>query len=116
MGDLARAGWGIVLVHGNGRQVGDDLARNELAAEQIEPLPLGVLVAATAGGMGYMIQQSLQNALARAGGSRPVVTLVSQTLCATDDPDLRAPTKPIGHPLRAGRAARPPAPARPAPG
>jgi carbamate kinase len=104
--ELARAGWRIALVHGNGPQVGDDLARNELAADQIEPLPLGVLVAATAGWMGYMIQQSLQNALARAGVSRPVVTLVSQTLCAADDPDLRAPTKPIGHPLDAVRVAR----------
>ena len=104
--ELARAGWRIALVHGNGPQVGDDLARNELAADQIEPLPLGVLVAATAGWMGYMIQQSLQNALACAGVSRPVVTLVSQTLCAADDPDLRAPTKPIGHPLDAVRAAR----------
>jgi carbamate kinase len=104
--ELARAGWQIALVHGNGPQVGDDLARNELAADQIEPLPLGVLVAATAGWMGYMIQQSLQNALARAAVSRPVVTLVSQTLCAADDPDLRAPTKPIGHPLDAVRVAR----------
>jgi carbamate kinase len=104
--ELARAGWRIALVHGNGPQVGDDLARNELAADQIEPLPLGVLVAATAGWMGYMIQQSLQNALARAGVSRPVVTLVSQTLCAADDPDLRTPTKPIGHPLDAVRVAR----------
>jgi carbamate kinase len=104
--ELARAGWRIALVHGNGPQVGDDLARNELAADEIEPLPLGVLVAATAGWMGYMIQQSLQNALARAGVSRPVVTLVSQTLCAADDPDLRAPTKPIGHALDAVRVAR----------
>jgi carbamate kinase len=104
--ELARAGWGIALVHGNGPQVGDDLARNELAADEIEPLPLGVLVAATAGWMGYMIQQSLQNALARAGVSRPVVTLVTQTRCAADDPDLRTPTKPIGHPLDAVRVAR----------
>jgi carbamate kinase len=104
--ELARAGWQIALVHGNGPQVGDDLARNELAADEIEPLPLGVLVAATAGWMGYMIQQSLQNALARAGVRRPVVTLVSQTLCAADDPDLRAPTKPIGHRLDAVRVAR----------
>src|SRR2546429_7187700 len=65
--DLARDGWGIALVHGNGPQVGDELARNEIAADQVEPLPLGVLVAATAGWMGHMIQQSLQNPLARAG-------------------------------------------------
>lgn len=104
--DLARDGWRIALVHGNGPQVGDELARNEIAADQIEPLPLGVLVAATAGWMGYMIQQSLQNALARAGVARQVVTLVSQTLCDPNDPNVRTPTKPIGHALDAARLAR----------
>jgi carbamate kinase len=104
--DLARADWGIVLVHGNGPQVGDDLARNELAADVVEPLPLGVLVAATAGWMGYMIQQSLQNALSRAGVDRAVVTLITQTECAANDPNLRNPTKPIGHPLEPTAVAR----------
>ena len=106
--ELARAGWHIALVHGNGPQVGDELARNELAADELEPLPLGVLVAGTAGWMGYMIQQSLQNALARAGvgGGRHVVTMITQTLCDADDPDLRNPTKPIGHPLDPVRVAK----------
>jgi carbamate kinase len=99
---LARAGWHITLVHGNGPQVGDDLARNELAADQVEPLPLGVLVAAT----GYMIQQSLQNALARARVERSVVTVITQTLCDARDPSLRTPTKPIGHPLDRAQVAR----------
>ena len=104
--DLARAGWHIVLVHGNGPQVGDELARNEIGADQLEPLPLGVLVAGTAGWMGYMIQQSLQNALARAGVQRTVVTMITQTLCDADDPNLRTPSKPIGHALDAVRVAR----------
>ncbi len=104
--DLAAAGWHIVLVHGNGPQVGDELARNEIAADQVEPLPLGVLVAGTAGWMGYMIQQSLQNALARAGVRRSVVTLITQTLCRADDPDLRTPSKPVGHTLDPVRQAR----------
>ena len=104
--DLARAGWRIALVHGNGPQVGDELARNEIASDQVEPLPLGVLVAATAGWMGYMIQQSLQNALARAGVDRHVVTLVTQTLCDANDLNLRTPTKPIGHALDPVRLAR----------
>ncbi|HXF95565.1 MAG TPA: carbamate kinase [Gemmatimonadales bacterium] len=104
--ELAREGWHIALVHGNGPQVGDELARNEIASDQVEPLPLGVLVAATAGWMGYMIQQSLQNALTRAGVRRTVVTLITQTLCRADDPDLRNPTKPIGHELDPARAAR----------
>ncbi|HET7040911.1 MAG TPA: carbamate kinase, partial [Gemmatimonadales bacterium] len=75
---FAKAGWRIALVHGNGPQVGDELVRNELAAHLVEPLPLGVLVAGTAGWIGYMIQQSLQNALHRAGIDRPVVTVVTQ--------------------------------------
>src|SRR5437899_325249 len=104
--DLAREGWRIALVHGNGPQVGDELARNEIAADEVEPLPLGVLVAATAGWMGYMIQQSLQNALARAGVTRQVVTLITQTLCDPHDPNLRSPTKPIGHALDPVRVAR----------
>jgi len=104
--ELARAGWRLALVHGNGPQVGDELARNELAGDQVEPLPLGVLVAGTAGWMGYMIQQSLANALARAGSDRRVVTLITQTLCDGDDPALTRPTKPIGHPLDDARLAR----------
>jgi carbamate kinase len=104
--ELARAGWRIAVVHGNGPQVGDELARNEIASDQIEPLPLGVLVAGTAGWMGYMIQQSLQNALARAGVDRAAVTLVTQTLCDRDDPELEHPSKPIGHALDLQRLAR----------
>src|SRR6185437_3494459 len=104
--ELAAAGWNIVLVHGNGPQVGDELARNEIAGDQVEPLPLGVLVAGTAGWMGYMIQQSLQNALERASVQRSVVTLITQTLCRADDPDLLAPSKPVGHKLDPTRAAR----------
>src|SRR5207245_2222733 len=104
--DLAGDGWGIALVHGNGPQVGDELARNEIAADQVEPLPLGVLVAGTAGWMGYMIQQTLQNALARAGIARQVVTLITQTLCDANDANLRIPSKPIGHALDSTRVAR----------
>lgn len=104
--ELAREGWGIAIVHGNGPQVGDELVRNELALGAVEPLPLGVLVAETAGWIGYMLQQSLQNGLERAGIDRPVVTLISQTLVRPDDPALRRPTKPIGHALPPERIAR----------
>ncbi len=101
--ELARDGWHIALVHGNGPQVGDSLARNEIAAPEIEPLPLGVLVAETAGWIGYMIQQSLQNALDRAGVRRDVITVVTQTVVSRDDPALGRPTKFIGHHLSVER-------------
>ncbi|OGU04706.1 MAG: hypothetical protein A2W29_09850 [Gemmatimonadetes bacterium RBG_16_66_8] len=96
---LAREGWRIAIVHGNGPQVGDELERNERAHDYVEPLPLGVLVAATAGWIGYMIQQSLQNALARAGVPRDVVTVVTQTVVDPSAPGR--PAKPIGHALDA---------------
>jgi carbamate kinase len=104
--ELAREGWAIALVHGNGPQVGDELTRNEMAQAVVEPLPLGVLVASTAGWIGYMIQQSLQNALARAQVRRDVITLVTQTLVDSDDPKLTVATKPIGHAIDPERLAR----------
>jgi carbamate kinase len=103
---LAREGWRIVLVHGNGPQVGDSLLRNEAARRIVEPLPLGVLVAETAGWIGYMLQQSLQNALAAARLQRDVVTVVTQTLVDQFDPALSRPSKPIGQPLTDDEVAR----------
>src|SRR6185437_9938142 len=80
--------------------------RNEVARKFAEPLPLGVLVAETAGWIGYMLQQSLQNALAAARVQRDVVTLITQTLVDRYDPALSQPTKPIGHSLSEQEAAR----------
>jgi carbamate kinase len=104
--ELAKQGWRIVIVHGNGPQVGDELVRNEAARKVAEPLPLGVLVAETAGWIGYMLQQSLQNALATARVHRDVVTVITQTVVDRYDPALSQPTKPIGHALSPHEAAR----------
>lgn len=96
---LAKDGWGIAIVHGNGPQVGDELVRNEVARKLVEPLPLGVLVANTAGWIGYMLQQSLLNGLRQAQVHRDVITLITQTLVDPHDPALNRPTKPIGQAL-----------------
>ena len=96
---LAKEGWGIAIVHGNGPQVGDELVRNEVARKLVEPLPLGVLVANTAGWIGYMLQQSLLNALRFGQVHRDVITLITQTQVDPHDPALNHPTKPIGHAL-----------------
>src|SRR5574341_2276402 len=97
--ELAALGWRIAIVHGIGPQVGDELVRNEAARDRVEPLPLGVLVAATAGWIGYMIQQSLQNALRQAGSEREVLPIVTQTVVDAQAPDALKPTKPVGHEL-----------------
>jgi carbamate kinase len=102
--DLILAGWDMCIVHGNGPQVGDELVRNELARRDASPLPLGVLVAETAGWIGYMIQQSLDNALRRAGHPRDVVTVITQVHVDRNDPALHRPTKFIGHALTPARA------------
>ncbi len=104
--DLALAGWSLCLVHGNGPQVGDELVRNEMARDEVAPLPLGVLVAATAGWIGYMIQQSIENALRVAGSSRTAVSVVTQVRVSREDPALASPTKFIGHSIPDDRAAR----------
>lgn len=101
---LAREGWHIAIVHGNGPQVGNALVRNETARHLVPPLPLGVLVAATEGWIGYMVQQSLQNALARGGVERQVVTLVTQVLVDPDDPELARPSKPVGRTMEEAEA------------
>ena len=101
---MALQGWQIAVVHGNGPQVGDELQRNEVARAKVDQLPLGVLVAATAGWIGYMIQQSLQNALRTAGSPRRVVTLITQSLVDPADPSMHEPTKFIGRAIRPGVA------------
>jgi carbamate kinase len=103
--DLALDGWNVCLVHGNGPQVGDELLRNEMARREVSPLPLGVLVAATAGWMGYMVQQSLENLLRRNGSRRDVATVITQIHVAPDDPALQNPQKFIGHEIPPERVA-----------
>jgi carbamate kinase len=90
--DLVAAGWSVCVVHGNGPQVGDELVRNEIARYDAPPLPLGVLVAATAGWIGYMVQQSIDNALRRAGTPREVATIITQVIVDPNDAALENPT------------------------
>ncbi len=97
--ELVARGWNVAIVHGNGPQVGDELLRNERARDVVEQLPLGVLVASTAGWIGYMIQQSLQNALTAAGLERNVVSVLTQVVVDPEDPASREPRKFIGRAL-----------------
>ena len=102
--DLAAEGWNLCIVHGNGPQVGDELVRNEVARDEVAPLPLGVLVASTAGWIGYMIQQSVENALRKTGSDRKVTTVLTQVEVDPEDEGLSNPTKFIGHVIPATRA------------
>jgi len=86
----------VVLTHGNGPQAGVHLIRNEAASEQVPPSPLNVIVADTQGSMGYMIAQSLSNALRAVGIDKDVVTVITQVVVDPNDPSMLNPTKFVG--------------------
>jgi carbamate kinase len=94
--DLIREGYKIAITHGNGPQVGNAILRVELARGKAPILPLGICVADTEGGMGYMIGQSLFNRLRREQVGREVVTIITQVEVNPDDPELNNPSKFIG--------------------
>jgi carbamate kinase len=91
-----RQGYRVVITHGNGPQVGNALVRVEETRHLVPPLPLGIIVADLEGGMGYMIEQCLQNKLNDRGLSRPVITVLTQVLVDKDDPSILNPTKFVG--------------------
>ncbi len=94
--EFLRRDYNICLTHGNGPQVGDELLRMDLTRETVPPLPLGVCVAGTQGTMGYMIQQTFQNALRAENIDKEVVTLVTQVIVHADDPSFEDPLKFVG--------------------
>jgi carbamate kinase len=89
----------VVLTHGNGPQVGNELLRQELAAREAPPLPLWVAVAQTQAEIGTLMVAEL-----RAVAGRLAVVLATHVLVAEDDPAFADPTKPIGPFYDAARA------------
>ncbi len=94
--ELIKHGYNVVITHGNGPQVGNALLRVELARGRAPILPLGICVADIQGGMGYMIEQSMQNGLIKADIDRDVVTIITQVVVDRHDPSLANPSKYIG--------------------
>lgn len=89
---ILRAGHQLVITHGNGPQVGL-LVLQGAAYKPVEPYPLDVLGAETAGMIGYLIEQELENAL---GQDRPVASLLTQIVVEAGDPAFASPTKFVG--------------------
>jgi carbamate kinase len=83
---------GLVITHGNGPQVGNELLRQERAAEEAPPLPLWLAVAQTQAEIGALISAELRPAL---DGREPACVL-THVAVAADDPAFDRPTKPIG--------------------
>lgn len=81
----------LVVVHGNGPQVGMLALESSADGALSAAYPLDDLVAETQGMIGYWLQQTITT-----HGGGPAVTLVSQTVVDPDDPAFAAPTKFIG--------------------
>ncbi len=81
----------LVVTHGNGPQVGNELLRQELAAAEAPPLPLWVAVAQTQAEIGTLAAAELAPAT-----GRPVVVVATHVVVDPGDPAFDNPTKPIG--------------------
>jgi carbamate kinase len=81
----------VVITHGNGPQVGNELLRHERAADVAPPLPLYLAVAQTQAEIGALAASEL-----RPVARRPVSCVLTHVVVAEDDPAFAEPTKPIG--------------------
>jgi carbamate kinase len=89
----------VVITHGNGPQVGNELLRQELASAEAPPLPLYVAVAQTQAEIGALAAAELEPV----AGKRVAVVL-TRVVVAEDDPAFLHPTKPVGPFYDADRA------------
>jgi carbamate kinase len=81
----------VVVAHGNGPQVGNELVRQERAADEVPPLPLYLAVGQTQAEIGALIESELAPV-----ASREVICILTHVLVAEDDPAFADPTKPVG--------------------
>ena len=97
--DVIEAGWRVVIVHGNGPQVGN-LALQQEATTAVPAQPLALLNAMTQGELGSLIASAV-NTLRGPGAAVAVVTHV---MVSPADPAFATPSKPIGPFFSGGEA------------
>lgn len=93
---LIEEGYELVIMHGNGPQVGNILLQNEEAKDVVPALPLDAISAESQGFIGYMMIQALEEELQELGQSKNIVNLITRTVVSKDDEDFKDPSKPIG--------------------
>jgi carbamate kinase len=104
LAELVAAGYRLVLTHGNGPQVGEELLRMELAQRTVPPLSLDLCGAETQGSLGYAIQQVFGNLCRARNLEVPAATVVTRVVVDAADPAFQKPTKPVGPFYTATRA------------
>ena len=90
---LLADGWRVVVVHGNGPQVGNLAIQQEMGRAEVPEMPLFSLGAMTEGQLGSLVAIALFRAC---GSSQPIAALLSHVIVDLDDPAFDRPTKPIG--------------------
>jgi carbamate kinase len=93
---IVRRGYELIIVHGNGPQVGNLLIQMEEAANKIPPYSLDVCDAMTEGSMGFLLEKAIVNELRRRSIDKEVASLVTQVVVDREDPAFAKPTKPVG--------------------
>ena len=96
LAEIVRHGYRLLVVHGNGPQVGNILVQAEEASTKIPPQSLDVCVAQTEGSIGFMLQQAIRNRLESIGIGAEVATILTEVEVDATDPAFKRPTKPIG--------------------
>lgn len=94
--DLYEQGYRLILVHGNGPQVGNILLQAEAAADTVPPQSIDLCGAQTQGQLGYMLQRAVHNIFNARHVNGKITSVVTQVIVDRDDPAFRKPTKPIG--------------------
>jgi carbamate kinase len=96
LAEIVRYGYKLIVVHGNGPQVGNILIQAEEASTKIPPQSLDVCVAQTEGSIGFMLQLAIRNRLEAIGIGGEVTTVLTEVEVDVNDPAFKRPTKPIG--------------------
>jgi carbamate kinase len=96
----------LLVVHGNGPQVGALAMAQEAVSREVPAQPLFVLGAMTQGQLGYLLAQAIGDTLEGRGMPRAVAAVMTQVVVDADDPAFARPTKPIGPFFSEGRARR----------
>ncbi len=91
---LIRKGWNVVIVHGNGPQVGNLAIQHEGSTDLVPALPLFTLGAMTQGQLGSLICLALNEVCKREISG--AVSIITHVEVDPRDPALSHPTKPIG--------------------
>ena len=92
---LMKDGHEVVIVHGNGPQVG--MINNAFTdAKSVPDMPFPECGAMSQGYIGFHLQNALQNELKSQGVKRNVATVVTQVVVDKNDPLFQNPSKPVG--------------------